>query len=641
MKPGHLGKVLHRKWKAIVGAIEWRVRARLGDERLDAGIFRLGVTFRPRLDNTCFFGIAGSVGKTTTKDLLVSILKVRGKTIGNPQSLNAAPEVAKTILRTRPWHRYCVAELGESAPGSLDNQLAVLQPSIGIITVVGDDHLSAFGSRQAVAREFARLVQAVPTHGTVALNVDDELVSSLREDARGRVITYGTGASADLRATDIASIWPDSLQFTANFNGKSVPIRTQLFGKQLLTSALAAIAGGLAAGLTLEECATGISRVVPVEGRMQPVHVPGGINFIRDDFKAPAWTVRPLLDQLRDAKAHRKIFVLGTISDCRDTPTFMLKTAREALAVADIAIFTGHFASAALKARQPGTESRLHAFTQSRDVADFLQSIRQDGDLILLKGTNKKDHLSRIPLSLSQTVNCWVDDCGRDMFCSECSHLRSHRGPPGLITQGFTEPPSIDPMSPGFPTVSPTDPIIIGLGNPGPEFIGTPHNVGYDLLDHFGSSIASKWEEYPEAWIARGVINDCNLCLIKIRSPMNLTGSVLKKLSVTMHFDAAQCILVFDDIDLPLGKARTRMNGSSGGHRGVASILEAFQSDAFRRIKIGVGKPGGEHNRVAYVLTPFAAEDRPTIDQAVLTAEASLREMVLRPGVTKQHQPGE
>ena len=641
MKPGHLGNVLHRKWKAIIGAIEWRVRARLGDERLDAGIFRLAVTFRPRLENTRFFGIAGSVGKTTTKDLLVSILKVRGKTIGNPQSLNAAPEVAKTILRTRPWHRYCVAELGETAPGSLDNQLAVLQPSIGIITVVGDDHLSAFGSRQAIAREFAKLVQAVPTHGTVALNVDDELVSSLREDARGRVITYGTGASADLRATDIASIWPDSLQFTANFNGKSVPIRTQLFGKQLLTSALAAIAGGLAAGLTLEECATGISRVVPVAGRIQPVLVPGGITIIRDDFKAPAWTVGPLLDQLRDAKAHRKIFVLGTISDCRDTPTFVLKTAREALAVADIAIFTGHFASAALKARKPGTESRLHAFTRTIDVANFLQSIQQEGDLILLKGTNKKDHLSRIPVSLSQTVNCWVDDCGRDMFCSECSHLRSHRGPPGLITQVSTEPASIDPISAGFPTGSPTDPVIIGLGNPGPEFIGTPHNVGYDLLDHLCSSIACEWQEHPEAWIAKGVINDCNLVLIKIRTPMNLTGSVLKRLSAAMRFDAAQCILVFDDIDLPLGTVRTRMNGSAGGHRGVASILEAFQSDAFRRVKMGVGKPGGKLDRVAYVLTPFAAEDRATIEQAVMTAEASLREMMPSSNSSQRHKSTE
>ena len=283
-----------------------------------------------------------------------------------------------------------MAELGETAPDSLNSQLAVLQPSIGIITVVGDDHISAFGSREAIAREFAKLVEAIPPHGTIVLNLDDELVSGLKNEAKCRVITYGTGANADLQATEINSIWPDPLQFTATFDGESVAIHTQLYGKQLLTSALAAIGGGLAAGLTLADCAKGISRVPSAEGRMQAVRGPGGITFIRDDFKAPAWSVRPLLDQLRDARARRKIFVLGSISDCRDTPTFIVKTAREALAVADIVIFTGSFASAALKARKPGTESRLHAFTHSRDLATFLQSIRQDGDLITPQGNQQK-----------------------------------------------------------------------------------------------------------------------------------------------------------------------------------------------------------------------------------------------------------
>jgi UDP-N-acetylmuramoyl-tripeptide--D-alanyl-D-alanine ligase len=621
LKSSHLGKTLHRKWKAITGAIEWRVRAKFGDERLDAGIFHLGLKFRPRLDNTLFFGIVGSVGKTTTKDLLVSILNVRGKTIGNPQSLNAAPEVAKTVLRTRPWHRYCVAELGETSPGSLDNQLAVLRPSIGIITVVGDDHLSAFGSRQAIAREFAKLVQAIPAHGTIALNLDDQLVSNLREDACGRVITYGTGASADLRATDIASIWPDPLQFTATFNGESVSIRTQLFGKQLLTSALAAIAGGLAAGLTLEECAKGIRQVVPVEGRMQPVHAPGGITFILDDFKAPAWSVRPLLEQLRYARASRKIFILGTISDWKHKEAESAELAAEALKIVDIVIVTGRFASAALKARKPGTESRLHTFTHTSNVATFLRSIQRDGDLIVVKGNNKQDHLSRLVLSLTQTVNCWIDDCGRDMFCSECSHLQSHRGPPGTIAQISAEPAALGTSAVVLPFVEATDQIIIGLGNPGAEYAGTPHNVGYEALDALCSSMDCEWLDFPEAWIAKGAIDDHNLWLIKVKTAMNLTGQTLRKMSEAMYFDPAQCILVFDDMDTPLGKVRTRLNGSSGGHRGVASVLEAFQTDQFRRVKIGVKSNDPGESASSYVLTPFSTQELSSacsaIDEAV------------------------
>ena len=605
MKPGHIGKSLQRKWKAITAAIGWRVRAKFGDERLDAGIFHLGMRFRPLLDNACFFGIVGSVGKTTTKDLLVSILNVRGKTIGNPKSLNSAPEVAKTILRVRPWHRYCVAELGETAPGSLDNQLTVLKPMIGIITVVGDDHLSAFGSRSSIAREFAKLVQAIPAHGTVVLNLDDELVSSLREDARGRVITYGTGPSADLRATDIVSILPDPLQYTANFNGESVRIRTQLFGKQLLTPALAAIAGGLAAGLTLVECATGMSRLSPIEGRMQPIHVPGGITFIRDDFKAPAWTIRPLLDQLRDARACRKIFVLGTISDCQQKEEEIKRLAKEALEVADIAVFTGRYASAALRAHKQGTELRLYAFSRTLQVSNFLQSIQQDGDLIIVKGNEKKDHLSRISLVRSKSVNCWVDDCERDMFCSECSHLQSRRILPSLIHSASTESDSLAFPPKSLPVVASADQIVIGLGNIGPEYAGTPHNIGYESLDALCSSIDSKWEEHPTAWIAEGTTKGCKVWLIKVKTPMNLTGTTLKKLSEVMNFSVPQCILIFDDIDLPIGKVRIRMNGSSGGHRGVASVLEAFQTDQFRRVKIGVMRSSLSESSASAVLNRF------------------------------------
>lgn len=621
-------KIFQRKLKSITNAIDWRVRSKFGDEAIDNRIVRAGLRYRQFLNKATFFGIAGSVGKTTAKELLVGILNVRGRTIGNPMSLNAAPEIAKVVLRTRPWHKFCVAELGETAPGSLDKQLAVLQPSIGIITVVGDDHLAAFGSRQAIALEFAKLVQAMPAHGTIVLNLDDELVAALSKEAKCRVITYGTCANADLQATEIVSIWPDPLQFTTTYKGESVSIRTQLYGKQLLTSALAAIGGGLAAGLTLADCAKGISSVFPTEGRMQPVHGPRGITFIRDDFKAPAWTVRPLLDQLRDAKSHRKIFVLGTISDCQRKEDETKQLATAALEVADIAIFTGRFASAALKARKPGTESRLHTFSRTIDVANFLRSIQQEGDLILLKGTNKKDHLSRIPLSLWQTVNCWVDDCGRDMFCSECSHLRSHRGPPGIIEQASRAVSASGAPMTTFPIVGPTDQIIIGLGNPGAEFTGTQHNVGYEILDAFCSSFSSEWDEYPEAWITRVTANGHKLWLIKMKTPMNLIGPILKKLSETMNFGVPQCILVFDDIDLPLGKMRTRMNGSSGGHRGVASILEAFQSDHFRRVKIGVKNISPNKQNASSVLDHFDEPTGATIRASFALAQKHLLALV-------------
>lgn len=611
---------LKQKWKALAGAIEWRLRMRLGDDAFDGAIYRAGLRFRPFLTRAVFFGIAGSVGKTTAKDFLVGILGTYGRTIGNPLSRNAAPEIARTVLRTRPWHSYCVAELGESAPGLLDRHLAVLRPAIGVITNVGDDHLSAFGSREAIAREFAKVARAVPPNGTLILNHDDERVSHLRHEAVCRVITFGIGAGADLLASDVAAIWPEPLGFTVTFNEQTARVRTQLHGRQLLTSALAAIGGGLAAGLTLEECARGIAGVPPPEGRMQPVHCPDDITYIRDDFKAPAWTVRPLLDQLGEARASRKIFVLGTISDCRDTPTQIFKSARQALEVADISIFTGRFASAALKVSSPDNDSRLHAFSHIRDVATYLDSIRQPGDLIVLKGTNKKDHLSRLVLSQSQPVRCWVDDCGRDLFCSDCSHLRSDRGPPGVMAGEPTTQARSASAQADLPVIAPDHQVIVGLGNPGDEYAGTPHNIGYAALDQLCMAFGSAWQDFPEAWIAAGEFEEQIVWLIKVKSPMNLIGPTLKRMAQAMEFDASRCILVFDDIDLPLGKVRTRMNGSAGGHRGVASILEAFQSDRFRRVKIGVKSEEDYSNLTDRVLGQFSSHEKCLISNALTEA---------------------
>jgi PTH1 family peptidyl-tRNA hydrolase len=111
---------------------------------------------------------------------------------------------------------------------------------------------------------------------------------------------------------------------------------------------------------------------------------------------------------------------------------------------------------------------------------------------------------------------------------------------------------------------------------------------------------------------------------------MNLTGQTLKKLSEAMNFSVPQCILVFDDIDLPIGKVRTRMNGSSGGHRGVASILEAFQTDQFRRVKIGVMPSSLSQSSASAVLNRFDETEAGKIRSSFLEVKKRLSDLVGR-----------
>ena len=112
---------------------------------------------------------------------------------------------------------------------------------------------------------------------------------------------------------------------------------------------------------------------------------------------------------------------------------------------------------------------------------------------------------------------------------------------------------------------------------------------------------------------------------------MNTSGSALCALAARFGFDTRACILVHDDLDLPLGNVRARMSGSAGGHRGVASVLDACQSDAVRRVKVGVGRPDGGQRVADYVLRPFADADRPAVERACETAAQRVLGMVATP----------
>jgi aminoacyl-tRNA hydrolase len=511
----------------------------------------------------------------------------------------------------------------------MDKPLDLLRPTLGIVTVVENDHLAAYESREDIAKEIGKLVSYLPSTGTAVLNADDELVLAMAANCAARVITYGTSLAAELRAEDVSSTWPERLELTVTHGADRIRVRTQLCGTHWIPSVLGAIGGGLATGMTLSECAEGIANAAPFDGRMQPVTTHDGVTFIRDDFKAPIWTLDASFEFMRTARAARKIIVIGMLSDTGSRKGEKYRnTAILAQDIADITIFVGPWASSALKARKPGVENSLRAFSHVRDATEYVNSITRDGDLVLLKGSNKQDHLLRIILARSEPIACWRDDCVRDAFCNECPHRARPSGISGLLSQNQTSRDATALPLPDSSQLDSDEQVIVGLGNPEHEYAGTPHNVGHEVVERLAVSLGLAWNSLPQAWIARGSANGRNVCLIKIKTAMNVTGPGLKQLSERMSFNPEQCVLVFDDLDMPLGAVRHRINGGAGGHRGVASILEAFQTDAFRRVKIGVGKPGEKLNPAEYVLTIFDAASRTTTDQAIITAQARILNMV-------------
>ncbi len=169
---------------------------------------------------------------------------------------------------------------------------------------------------------------------------------------------------------------------------------------------------------------------------------------------------------------------------------------------------------------------------------------------------------------------------------------------------------------------------VVGLGNPGPEYKGTRHNVGQRVVDHLARTLKKRWSREGASQVARAQWRGEPLYLIKPGSFMNVTGPAVERLCRRLGLDPADLILVYDDIDLPLGKVRVRMKGSHGGHKGVRSIIETLGTAELRRIKVGIGRPGGKDEVVDHVLSPFLPDELPLIEAASDEAARHVRALI-------------
>lgn len=163
---------------------------------------------------------------------------------------------------------------------------------------------------------------------------------------------------------------------------------------------------------------------------------------------------------------------------------------------------------------------------------------------------------------------------------------------------------------------------IVGLGNPGPEYRDTRHNVGARVLDGIAITLHARFGREGGHLVAAARWHGEPVHLVKPQSYMNETGSAVARLARRLHLGPADLIIVFDDLDLPLGTVRVRMKGSAGGHNGVRSLIEALGTDQVRRVKVGIGRPtpaGGARRReevVDHVLSPFYPDEYDTVRAA-------------------------
>lgn len=170
--------------------------------------------------------------------------------------------------------------------------------------------------------------------------------------------------------------------------------------------------------------------------------------------------------------------------------------------------------------------------------------------------------------------------------------------------------------------------LIVGLGNPGTQYKGTRHNIGFEVLDRFAGPVS--WKNRGGAETAEAKVGDEKVVLVKPVTFMNRSGEPLQAVISFYKVDLEDVVVVFDEIDIPLGTIRIRKGGSAGGHRGVESVMQMCGGPDFIRVRVGVGRPTNPQHPIAdWVLGKFSPEERTVADKSVGDATQALEILII------------
>jgi len=257
-------------------------------------------------------GITGSVGKTTSKEVIASVLSKRAPTLKSEGNYNNEIGLPLTLLRLTSTHKYVVLEMGMYDLGEIALLADIAQPQVGVVTSVGPSHMERLGTIERIAQAKSELPRALPAAadgGVAILNADDARVRAMEQVTQARVFTYGLSQDADVWADDITGEGLEGIRFRLHHGRDSIYLRAPMLGRHSVHTALCATAVGLMEGLSWEEIVGGL-RDQTVQLRLTAVPGPHGSTILDDTYNAsPDSSVAAL--NLLDELEGRKIAVLG------------------------------------------------------------------------------------------------------------------------------------------------------------------------------------------------------------------------------------------------------------------------------------------------------------------------------------------
>jgi UDP-N-acetylmuramoyl-tripeptide--D-alanyl-D-alanine ligase len=348
---------------------------------------RYALERHPNLD---VVGITGSLGKTTTKEVVAGVVACKRQVLKTEGNLNSEIGLPLTILNgLARGHEVAVLEMAMYALGDIRLLARLARPRIGVVTAVLPVHLERLGTIERIKQAKQELVEELPPHGVAILNADDSRVLDMAGATQARVVRYGVSDQAEVRAERISSEGLHGVQFELLVDGHRQPVRLPLLGAQSVHAALAATAVAREEGLSLSDIAEALHTLTPTL-RLLVVDGISGSRIIDDSYNASPESVLAALNLLKELPGKRKIAVLGDMLELgSEEETGHRRVGTRAAHVVDLLITYGpRSKTTAAAARVAGLrgEQVLEASTLDEILDDLSQRLRPDDD-VLVKGS--------------------------------------------------------------------------------------------------------------------------------------------------------------------------------------------------------------------------------------------------------------
>ena len=335
--------------------------------------------------------VTGTNGKSTTKEMIASIIETKYKTLKTQGNLNNHIGLPLTLLKREPEHEVGVLEMGMSAAGEIKRLAEIAKPDIGVITNISAGHLGQLKTIKEVQAAKGELFDSLHKEGTAIVNADDPLVLELAKSLRIKKITYGIKEPADIQASDIQNKGNHGFTFTAKIFDQAIPVKLPQIGYCNIYNALAALATGHSLGITGKEMNLGLKNYQQIPQRNEQIHYEG-MTLINDTYNANPQSMREALKTLKEINTQgKRFFIIGDMLELGplSEPAHHELGQEIAGSNVDYLVTVGPLASLAAESAKVNVQQQLQIekFTTHDEAASYLLQKVKKGDCLLVKGS--------------------------------------------------------------------------------------------------------------------------------------------------------------------------------------------------------------------------------------------------------------